>query len=319
MTVAEPRLLACDIDGTLLDSQGHLRPRVYRAVDRIRASGVEVVLATGRSTWGMRDVCDVIGLTGPQIAMQGGLIASPVTGETLLARELGPEDVAKHLAFAREIGVEALLCTADGYRAERRLSTNTSNALAAQLRREASRFEVVASLEDEDEGEDADAPRAIRTVLLTAPADNIAVRTAARHRFGSRYSIVRSDEHAVELLAPGTHKGSALECLAARFGIPMSRVAAVGDGWNDLEMLQAAGLSAAMASAPDEVQSAATMVVPSSDDDGVLVAFRRFFPGLRSTEPSWAPAHRWVTRTPVAVGGPELDDAVGRRVTKPRR
>jgi hydroxymethylpyrimidine pyrophosphatase-like HAD family hydrolase len=96
----------------------------------------------------------------------------------------------------------------------------------------------------------------------------------------------------VELLAPGVTKGAALRRLAEREGISMEDVAAIGDGRNDLEMLAAAGRSAAVASAHPEVRAVAQLVVPSNGEEGALAALRMWFP--------------WLTE---AVGPPELSIA----------
>ena len=114
----EPRLLALDLDGTLLGPDGEVSPRTRVAVERLRAGGVHVVLASGRAPAGMRRLCQELGLDDPQITMQGALIASPLTGSVLAAWQLEPAEARAHIAFARQAGAVPLLCFADGFRGE---------------------------------------------------------------------------------------------------------------------------------------------------------------------------------------------------------
>lgn len=269
----QPRLLACDVDGTLLDERGVLRPAVRDAIALIRNAGVDVVLATGRSPWaGLAKLCDDLGLDGPQITMQGALIISPRTGEIVRARRLSAAVFRDHLSFARALELTPIVALADGHRAE---TLPANLGLFVPPLREGTHFELVDSFERIVN----DGP--IRTFLPTHPDRHRSVRMLASVWFGSRASIVWSDDSGIELLAPGASKGDALRYLAGLRGLGLESVAAVGDAPNDTEMLRVAGWSAAMGSAPETVQRAADLVVPPSSEEGILDAFRHFFPDLR--------------------------------------
>jgi Cof subfamily protein (haloacid dehalogenase superfamily) len=269
-----PRLLACDIDGTLLDERGVLQPAVRHAVALIAHSGVDVVLATGRSPWsGIEELAAGLGLVGPQITMQGALVSDPATGEVQRLRALPPALYRESLRFADELGLDPVVALLDGHRAER---LPDGDDLFVTPMVPGLDFRYVNGLEHlVDE-------RPIRVFLPTGPDRHRAVRRAAASRFAGRGSVVWSDLTGVEVLAPGTHKGEAVAWLAAARDIPMREVAAVGDAANDLEMLWAAGRSAAMISAPPAVRVCADVVVPAAGDLGVLDAFAWFFPDLAS-------------------------------------
>ena len=112
------RLLAIDLDGTLLDPNGLVRPVVRDAIDTVREAGVTVLLATGRSPMGAKGVCLELGLSGPQISMNGAMFGSPITGDIEWARRLEPEEVRAHLDFARSWGLSPTLCLLDGFAVE---------------------------------------------------------------------------------------------------------------------------------------------------------------------------------------------------------
>lgn len=231
-----------------------------------------MVLATGRSPWsGVADLSARLGLTGPQVTMQGALLSVPATGEVHRLRALPPGLYREAVRFADELGIDPLVALLDGHRAER-LPEDGELFVFPLL--EGDHFWYVTGLErlvDE---------RPIRVFLPTGPERHGAVRRAAATRFAGRASIVWSDLSGIEILAPGTHKGEAVAWLAALRGLDLDEVAAVGDAPNDTEMLRGAGRSAAMGSAPPEVRACADVVVPSSGDLGVLDAFAWFFPDL---------------------------------------
>jgi hypothetical protein len=267
-----PRLLACDIDGTILDERGVLQPAVRDAIEMISTSGVTVVLATGRSPWaGIAELADSLGLTGPQITMQGALLAVPATGQIHRLRPLPPRVYHEAIRFADELGLDPVVALLDGHRAER-LSSAVDRFVSPLV--EGRDFRYVSDLSrlvDE---------RPIRVFLSTGRERHRAVRFAAEARFGTRASVVWSDATGVEILAPGTHKGEAVAWLAATHGLSLDAVAAVGDAPNDTQMLRLAGRSAAMISAPPDVHAVADIVVPPSSQSGVLDAFAWFFPDL---------------------------------------
>ena len=266
----EPRLLALDLDGTLLGADGEVSPRTRVAIERLRASGVHVVLASGRAPAGMRRLCQELGLTDPQITMQGALVASPLTGSVLAAWRLESAEARAHIAFARQVGAVPLLCFADGVRGE--TLTPEVEALFAP-------FEEPLPLVVPDLAPLVE-ERPIKTFLYTPPGTYERIWDAARRAFADRATVTSGDEHSIELLARGASKGEALRTLAAHLGIPLAEVAAIGDARNDIAMLRLAGQSAAMANARPEVREAADMVVPSNSEEGVLVALERFYPSL---------------------------------------
>jgi 5-amino-6-(5-phospho-D-ribitylamino)uracil phosphatase len=269
-----PRLLACDIDGTLLDDHGILPRAVGDAVAAIIESGVEVVLATGRSPWsGIAQLSDRLGLAGPQITMQGALVSVPATGDIHRLRDIPTALYRDAIRFADELGLDPVVGLLDGHRAER---LPDGLELFATPLADSLRFQYIEGLER------LGRERPVRVFLPTGPERHAAVRRRALAHFTDRASIVWSDMTGIEILAPGTNKGDAVTWLAASRGIAPGEVAAVGDAANDMEMLRWAGRSAAMGTAPGDVRRCADVVVPSSAELGVLDAFAWFFPDLAS-------------------------------------
>ena len=290
-----PRLLACDIDGTLLDEHGVLQAAVCDAIASITGSGVHVLLATGRSPWsGIAELATRLGLTGPQVTMQGALVSVPATGEVHRLRAIPPAIYRDAIRFADELGLDPVVGLLDGHRAER---LPEDGELFVTSMFDGERFRYVEGLERLVE------ERPIRVFLPTGPDCHGTVRRLAVARFAGRASIIWSDATGVEILASGTHKGEAVAWRAASRGIAPEEVAAVGDAPNDMEMLRWAGRSAAMGSASPEVRACADVVVPASRDLGVLAAFGWLFPdlGVEST----APASRRVPRRPIPGPRPE--------------
>ena len=275
-SVMSPRLLACDLDGTLLDEAGFLHPSVGTAIGAVRDAGVEVVLATGRSPWAVAEYSRLLGLTRPQIVMNGGAYVSPVSGEVIWARRLSSDLVVEGLAFAAGLGSPALLSFLDHH-------TCSRNALQSGAVPD---FAVGLRLEAVDSLVDLAGSGPIRICISTAPREHAQAVAEATEWFGGRASIVFSEDSCFEVMAPGTNKGQALRTVAAAMQIDRRRVAAIGNGPNDREMLAYAGRSAALlppSGSPvmrGSVLGDATEVVPSVDRDGAVEAIRRFFPRL---------------------------------------
>ena len=278
-----PRLLAIDLDGTLLDPNGLVRPVVRDAIATVREAGVTVLLATGRSPMGARDVYLELGLGGPQITMNGAIFGSPITGDIEWARSLEPDEVREHLAFARSWGLRPTLCLLDGFAVER------PHASTGPI--EVPHFVQESNLRVESSLDSVAGEAVIRTYFPTSSIEHSTVVRALQARFGSTASVVWADNLGVELLSKGTNKGRALATVARSMGIAREETAAIGDGPNDLQLLRVAGTSAAMRNAPPNVSVEATFVVPTSAEDGVLEALRRFYPDLPipAAEPMFLP------------------------------
>ena len=261
-----PRLLAVDVDGTLLDSSKQIPPAAAAAIAALRAEGVTVVLATGRIPPGIEAICRRLGLTGPQVCAHGGVVADPLTGEVFAARALDRAAIREQLQFARELGVDAIVAVADGFRvAEMRPGLER---LFLPYDEPLPRVVGEAALA-------ASSP--IKTYLDTGAERYAEVIGKARARFGDRYTITSPDARSVELLAPGVSKLSGLEAAAARLGLAGAAFAAVGDGPNDIALLEAAIVGVALGQAPPEVVAAADRVTQTNDRGGFAQALASIY------------------------------------------
>lgn len=257
------RLVALDIDGTLLDHDLILRDRTRAAIRGAVARGAIVVLATGRMASSVRPLAEAIGLRGPLIAYQGALIRElPVPGEPgpgrLLHHQPLPAEVAKaavRWAYARDLRphlnhLERFIVPEDDPNAE-----DYSLFLGA-------RAELVDDLE-------AAIAHPITKVIAVAerPLPD-GILAEARAEFDGRASPTISHPRFLEFVAPGVSKGQAIRWLARRLGVALEQTLAVGDQHNDIEMLRAVGHGVAMAGAPPEVKAAARYLAPPVGDQG---------------------------------------------------
>ncbi len=257
------RLVALDIDGTLLDHDLILRDRTRAAIRGAVARGAIVVLATGRMASSVRPLAEAIGLRGPLIAYQGALVRElPEPGEPgpgrLLHHEPLPTEVAKaavRWSYARGLRphlnhLERFIVPEDDPNAE-----DYSLFLGA-------RAELVDDLE-------AAITHPVTKVIAVAetplPEGTLA---AARAEFAGRASPTISHPRFLEFVAPGVSKGRAVRWLARRLGVPLAQTLAVGDQHNDIEMLRAVGHGVAMAGAPGEVKAAARYLAPPVSEEG---------------------------------------------------
>ena len=268
--MTHPSLLVCDLDGTLLDADGTVSARTEAAIDALRAAGVEIAIATGRVPKGIEALVHRLAIVGPQITMHGGLVIDLDTGERIFSEVLDPLQVDELVAVGMELDLPTLLCYPDGVR------TN-------QLRPE-----VVDLFGPYDEPlpvvagdlRELRASRPHKVAIWTGPDGYEPALALVRKRLGERFAITSGDHQSIEILPRGVDKGRATRELARSRGLTMDGVAAIGDGTNDIELLQAAGHSVAMRHARPEVQASAGQVIHADLRDEPASAIGLLYPGI---------------------------------------
>ena len=265
------RLLCLDLDGTVVGPGLTIRPRVQAAVREARERGVTLVVATGRMYRTAAPLAARLGAAAPLICYQGAYVREPPDadgspGAILRHRAMRVPVARDAIRWARERGFEPHLNLADelvmemGDRgADYERAAGISVRLVPDLLRPGGAPTKVVALGLED-----------------LPARHLA---AARAEFEGRAQVTVSHPEYLEWTAPGVHKGRALRWLARRLRVPMAQVMAVGDQFNDLEMLAMAGHGVAMGGAPPEVRAAARYVTSSWHEDGVALAIEALLLG----------------------------------------
>jgi Cof subfamily protein (haloacid dehalogenase superfamily) len=267
-----------DIDGTLLDAQGRLSPANTDAVNEAAAHGIEIVLVTGRRFHFALPIAEMLPCDLHLIVNNGALTKSR-GGETL-ARHLLPVDTARlTLAATREFRDCASVMF--DRPAERQLileKIDWSHPLRAAYFRKNSMFLSEESpLEKCLNGED---PIQVGFTGNCAPMRR-AMQQLAAHSESHRYALslteyAERDLSILDVLRAGVTKGMALEEWATRRGFGREQVMAVGDNFNDLEMLEYAGTPVVMGNAVDELKAKGWPITGPNDQSGLADAIRRY-------------------------------------------
>ncbi len=251
------KLIACDMDDTLLHSDNALSPRTLTALKAAMDRGAKVVLASGRMIEAMLGTARAIDVNAPMIAYNGGAVYDIARGQVLRQNALRAEDARMLCAMAESLGIHAqgfqdgkYFFPAHNMHTERYGQHQRAEATGVPLSRWITKDQLKILLIDDESRIGEVLPR-------------------FQERFAGRVVCINSKPTYIECVAPGVDKGSALRQLAADLGIDMADIMAFGDGQNDIEMLTCAGLGYAMGNASASVKTAVGRVAPSNDDDGV--------------------------------------------------
>lgn len=257
------RLIALDLDGTLVGDDLLLRDRTRAAIAAAIERGVSVSIVTGRMATSAMAFARELGIRDPLVGYQGALIrAAPQTGDErvgrlLLHRPLAAAAAREAIEWTRSIGLdphvnhlERFIIRVDDPRAEDYSAFLGGRAvvvpdLLAWLRRPVSKVIAVSD----------------------GPIDE-SVLGVARKRFAGRADVTISHPRFLEFLRPGVSKGAAVRWLARRAGVPLANVLAIGDQFNDLEMIATSGHGSAMPHAPAPVRAAARYIAPPIEHEG---------------------------------------------------
>lgn len=261
------RLLATDLDGTLLQTGGTISPRNFAALARAREEGLDVVFVTGRPPRWMSEIPEMTGHSGWALCANGALTLDLETHEIVHA-ELMDGDTG--LEMARRL---AELDPEMAFAVELALPHNDFVIDATYRPRWETKTPAVKMTIEEM----FDTGKVVK--LLARPSKSLQGMTAdaflhaAEEVAQGLVDITHSDinDLMIECSLLGINKGSGLAALAAQRGHDASHVAAVGDMPNDVPMVKWAGLGCAVANAHDWVLEVANQVLPSNDDHGVAV------------------------------------------------
>lgn len=270
--MARFRLLAIDIDGTLVNSRDELTAATRVALARAAEAGICVVLATGRRYSRTLPLVEPLGVDLPLVTASGALVKDPQSHATFFRAEFDHAVLRATVQLTSQCGFDPVLCSdtfADGfdyYQASPRAAT-------PEL---AEYFDL-----------NPDSGRVWPGLIESPPADAFMAFTMGTHRQmldleaalhealpGQLHThVLRSPRyrgHLCEIAPAGVTKWSAVERLARHRNIGAQAICAVGDDVNDLAMIEAAGLGVAMGNAQPEVKAAADRIAPGHDEDGLV-------------------------------------------------
>ena len=259
------QLIAVDLDGTLLNSRHQLTERTVETLRRAIDQGVKVVIATGKTLLSAAEAYRRLELDTPGVFLQGLVIYN--ADGSIRHQQTLPADVVRDLAaYARAHGVSLVAYSGVDIFTEQR--TEQTDKL---LKFHEPTPQVVASLD----ALQAERPMN-KLIIIEEPARTAAVRAELSGPYAGRATFVQALADMLEILPAGASKGAGLRWLLNDLGIAPEHVLALGDGENDVEMLQMAGIGVAVGNGAPQAKAAADYVVASNDEDGVADAVERF-------------------------------------------
>jgi hypothetical protein len=262
------RLVAIDIDGTLLSSEGTISRGVIQACRNAHRAGVLIVPATSRPPRGMTGIMHLLDLPVPVITYNGALIWDSATKTVLHEESMTGTLTQEIIAAVRSTTSDVFIAVEQGDdwftdRAPRQ--TDGHGLWLTEPTGVRPFYEVL--------------ERPVTKLnIIGSPATILTIRSIISERFwkSRQISMFCSDPRFLQILSPMVDKGIALQRIAKRRGISRSEVMAIGDASNDLGMIEWAGFGVAVANAVAPVRELADVVVPSNDEGGVARALQRY-------------------------------------------
>ncbi|ATW25911.1 Cof-type HAD-IIB family hydrolase [Candidatus Formimonas warabiya] len=259
------KLIAVDLDDTLLDDRCRISPRSKDVIQQAQAKGVQVTLATGRMYRSALPFALDLHIDVPLITYQGSLVKTSVTKEILYHRTV-PAELAKEvvaLGEREDLSINVYLDD-DLYVHKITSEVRTYCRLARVPYQEVGNL---SSILDRD-------PTKLLFIGAAEKLDHLWIKV--KKIFGDRLYITKSKPQYLEFTHPQGTKGHGLSAVARHLGVQKEEIIAFGDSFNDLELFRNAGFAVAMANARDEIKKEAHYVTGSNNEEGVARAIEKF-------------------------------------------
>lgn len=267
------RLLVLDIDGTIAGKSNYICEPVKQAIQKAQAKGIQIAIATGRMYCSALRFHQEIGSTLPLLAYQGAWIQDPAT-----------QKIHKHLSVSRRTAEQLL----DYFESDALLSSLSvhfyinDQLYVRQVTPQTRLYSQRVGIEPIAVGDLRNVLTEFEPTKVLALSEDTAIIEQMLGSLRQQYTpaelyLTTSVATFFEAAHPAVNKGAAVRYLAEEMlGLSAGNVMTIGDNFNDVEMLQYAGLGIAMGNAPAQVQAIAKWVAPSVEQDGAAAAIEGF-------------------------------------------
>jgi Cof subfamily protein (haloacid dehalogenase superfamily) len=270
--MSQYKVIVLDIDGTLVNSKKEISDSTKQTLLKLQEAGIVVVLASGRPLFGIESLAKELQLDkygGFILAYNGAQIINCATREVVVSINFPNELIATVYEQANDSSL-AILSYNDTH-----IITEHQHAENDYVQKEAllncAKVKYVDSFVKE-------VPYLVPKCLIVGPVEELEpLEQLMNTGLNQHINIFRSEPFFLELMPKGVDKANSLAKLLAHLGYEREEMIACGDGFNDLSMIQYAGLGVAMANAQQVVKDAADFITLSNDDDGVVHVINRFF------------------------------------------
>ena len=263
------KLIALDMDGTLLNKEKKVTDRTKKAIQAAREKGVTVVLATGRPIDGVTRYLEELDMFTDKdyvLTYNGGLVQKTKSREVISKVGLLGSDLHYLYSLSKKLGVNI-----HGFSEERGLITPKANPYT-DIEAEINNIKYTI----DDYSDISDDHSFIKIMMIDAPENIDSAMENLPKEVYEKYTVVRSSDIFLEVLNKEVNKGVGVELLAKHLGVNQSEIITMGDAGNDLHMIEYAGMGIAMANASDDVKAAANYITESNNEDGVAKAIEKF-------------------------------------------
>lgn len=263
------QMLVLDIDGTLTTSKKEISPATLEALLAIQEEGFYVVLASGRPTGGMMRYAEELQLKkygNYLLSFNGARILNCRTDEIIYQKTLPQSVIPKLYEEALKWGVGIIAYEGDSIIA----GTPIDNYMEIESRinalpiKKVEHFDTYVSFPSN------------KCLMTGEPELLVQVEAALKERYHTFLSIYRSEPFFLEIMPQNIDKAHSLQKLVTSLGLTMDQMICCGDGFNDITMIEAAGLGVAMSNAQDVVKQAADFITGSNDNEGIVQVIQRF-------------------------------------------
>ncbi|WP_028235225.1 Cof-type HAD-IIB family hydrolase [Pseudobutyrivibrio sp. MD2005] len=264
------KAIALDLDGTLLNSKKEVSSKNKEIIKKAAKAGVKIILASGRPVPGIVKIAKQLHLEevgGYILSYNGGMIIDCKTKEVVRRETLPIEYFADIVRCANKFGVASLTYDSEG------IITNDENDKYVQIESRINNIPVRQVFHLDEEAQ-LDPP--VKFLCTGEHKVLKQVQDKLNEKLNGAVTIFFSEPYFLEIMPQGIEKASSLEILLNKLGIDKKYLIACGDGYNDIPMMQYAGLSVAMANAQEETKEWADYIAPSNDEDGVAAAIEKF-------------------------------------------
>ena len=264
------KLIATDLDHTLLDLDGLVPEETKEYIRKATDMGVVFAISTGRSIKSARGVADSIGAAYMAICYNGALVIDQINGVTIYENYLEEDIVRRIVEYAHEHDLYIQMYDEGTIVVEKlKLDRHPDPDLRYADYREVGDFTKTPFF---------NTPK----VLLACEPERVPREQAALQEIlGDRVYMAQSDSHLIEVVSGGVDKGIALENLAGYMGFSKDEIIAFGDNTNDLPLLKAAGTAVAVANAVPQVKEWADYVAARERSKGFTEGLLHYLPELK--------------------------------------